>query len=182
MGPATALMRAFSASWQRLCRRCPTTNARIFIRATDGLVAFFRGRPTANQPTCSNRPTFASGNNFCSALHTANGVCASLQCLQLGNHRRIHAAILRPPFVKRRVAHPMLKLKRGHWRAAVSPSQDREDLGFAISCYFQVNLLMHLAEKFLRLRTLLWGVLQCRDQKLDCLENGSYISMKSACG
>ena len=72
-----------------------------------------------------------------------------LHGLHLADHGRIHAAILRPLFVERRIAHAMFAAQLGHWHTAFSLAQDRKNLGFAISGHLHLNLLVHLAEKTL---------------------------------
>ena len=93
-----------------------------------------------------------------------------LDRLRLGNHPSpwslgpvalpwldIHPAILRPPFVKRRIAHAMFTAKLRNWHAALGLAQDRKDLGLAVSRHLHLNLLMHLAEKTLLPQPLTFG-------------------------
>ena len=90
----------------------------------------------------------------------------------LADQRRIHPAILRPPFVERRVAHAVLAAQLGHRHTAFSLPQDRDDLfigayaapsGATVpssSVYLRVfiqNLPIHLAEKILLLQPLTFG-------------------------
>ena len=51
----------------------------------------------------------------------------------------------------------MLTTKLRNWHAAFGLTQDRNDLGFAISLFLQLDLLMHLAEKFLLMQPLAFG-------------------------
>jgi hypothetical protein len=56
-----------------------------------------------------------------------------LDRLHMPGQRRIHPAILRPPLVERRVAHPVLAAQIGHRHTALGRSQDRDDLRFSVS-------------------------------------------------
>jgi len=53
-----------------------------------------------------------------------------LKRLHLADHRRVHPAIFRLPFVERRIAHAMLAAQLGRRHAAFGLTQDRKDLGF----------------------------------------------------
>jgi len=55
--------------------------------------------------------------------------------LHLAVQRRVHAAILRPPFVKRRVALAMLTAKPCHLHTAFGLVQDRKDLRLRVSAW-----------------------------------------------
>jgi len=77
--------------------------------------------------------------------------------VNLADHGRIHAAILCPPFIERRIAHAVRAAQLGHRHTAFSLAQDRKDLGFAISGHLRQNLLMHLAEKILLMQPLTFG-------------------------
>ena len=59
--------------------------------------------------------------------------------LHLADHRRIHPAILRTPFVERRIAHAMLAAQLGHRHTAFSLPQDRDDLRLSVSACLHSN-------------------------------------------
>jgi YD repeat-containing protein len=56
-----------------------------------------------------------------------------LNGLRLGDHRRIHAPILRPPLLERRVTHTLRPAKLGHRHPAFSLTQDRKHLRLSVS-------------------------------------------------
>ena len=68
-----------------------------------------------------------------SGEHLLKPTVLVLKGLRLGDHRRIHSAILRPPFVKGRVAHAMFTAQLGHRHPAFSLPQDRKDLRLRVS-------------------------------------------------
>ncbi|MFT6913677.1 MAG: DNA-binding CsgD family transcriptional regulator [Paracoccaceae bacterium] len=91
------------------------------------------------------------------------GVCTSLQGLHLAGYRRVHHAILRPPRLERRVAHPVLVAQLRHRQTALSLAQDHKNLGLAKSLHR--NLSRYLAEKILLLQPLsFWGDSQCGER------------------
>ena len=53
--------------------------------------------------------------------------------LHPADHGRIYAAILRPPFLERGVAHAMLAAQLGHRNTAFGLPQDRDDLDLSVS-------------------------------------------------
>jgi hypothetical protein len=89
--------------------------------------------------------------------HSLQPAVLFLNGLHLADHGRIHAAILCSPFVERRIAHAMFTAKLGHRHTTFSLSQDRKDLGFAISGHLHLNLLVYLAEKILLPQPLNFG-------------------------
>jgi hypothetical protein len=92
--------------------------------------------------------------------------------LHLADQGRIHAAIFRPPFVKRGIAHAMFTAQLGHRHTAFGLPQDRDDLFIGAyaappratvpssSVYLLVfiqNPLTHLAEKSLLMQPPTFG-------------------------
>jgi hypothetical protein len=59
-------------------------------------------------------------------------------------------------------AHAMFTAKLGHRHTAFCLTQDRDDLGFAISRHLRLNLLVHLAEKILLPQPLTFGEVTIR--------------------
>jgi hypothetical protein len=95
-----------------------------------------------------------------------------LNDLRLGDHRRIHSTILRPPPVGIRVAHAMCTTQLGHGHAAVSLTQDREDPGSVYLLVFIWNLLTHLGRKFYLCRPSLSGGLPLRIARREKMGKG----------
>lgn len=60
--------------------------------------------------------------------------------LHLGHQRSVHAAILRPPVVERRIADRMLAADVCHRHSTFSLLQDREDLRVSESRFLHVFL------------------------------------------
>jgi hypothetical protein len=53
--------------------------------------------------------------------------------------------------------HAMLTAQLGHRHTAFGLTQDRDDLGFAISRHLHLNLLMHFAEEILLPQPITFG-------------------------
>lgn len=66
-------------------------------------------------------------------IHPLQSTVLLLDGLHLTDHRRIHPAILRPPFLERHVVHAMLAAQLGHRHAAFGLPQDREGLRLGVS-------------------------------------------------
>ncbi len=62
-----------------------------------------------------------------------------LNGLHLADHRRIHPAKLRSPFVERRAAHAMLATELRHRDTAIRLAKDRQDLRLAIFAALHPN-------------------------------------------
>jgi len=105
------------------------------------------------------------------SIHPLQPAVLVFDSLHLADQRRIHAAILRPSFIERRVTHAMLAAQLGHRHTAFSLPQDRPSRrllsksqpGSGLICasvyllVFMRNLLMHLAEKILLMQPLTFG-------------------------
>ncbi len=66
------------------------------------------------------------------SIHSLHAPVLLFHRLHLADQRCIHPAILRPPFEKRRVAHPMLAAQLPHRHIAFGLPQGRDDLGLSV--------------------------------------------------
>ncbi|CCG43002.1 hypothetical protein PHAMO_540002 [Magnetospirillum molischianum DSM 120] len=73
-----------------------------------------------------------------------------LQPLHLRDHRGVHAAVFRPPFVERRAAHLVLAAQRQDRDTLLRLTQDPHDLGVREPTLLHPNLLVRKTEKILR--------------------------------
>lgn len=72
-----------------------------------------------------------------------------LHALHFSYHRGVHAAVLRPPFVKSRTRYAVFPLNVSNGHPALSPLQHRHDLRIRKSALLHPNLLVHNTETIL---------------------------------
>jgi hypothetical protein len=144
-------------------------------RVVAGRVTFPQGLSSATRLACASRHTLFGENAplgpFLIPSTRTSGVSHSKAFIWLILDASIirqamlasprgHPAILRPPFVERRVAplehwftifcrsvHPVLAAKLRHRHTAFGLAQDCKNLGVAISRHLHQNFLKYLAEK-----------------------------------
>ena len=103
----------------------------------DGRSTFFQGFPSATHSACSDPQTSASACGSPPQWPSSGSPWTHLLPGKVLRSKspRGHATILCSPLIKGCVAHTMLMAQISHRHTAFTLSQDRKDLGCAVSCH-----------------------------------------------